>query len=80
MWQAWDRGGAVNVEAVAEIISEGDAEFGARLGDAEERIACVTTGVTSGPTGDFTLCDVTANVISDPLVRRRDRVSFFTGR
>jgi len=32
LWQAWIRGGAVNVEAVAKIIPEGDTEFGARLG------------------------------------------------
>ncbi len=70
--QAWDCGGAVNAQAVAEIIPEGDAEFGAGLGDAEERIAYVTTGVASGPAGDFTLGDVTADVIFRSVGVERD--------
>ena len=48
---------------MAEIVEEGDAKLLACLHQAEEGITSVASSLGSGSAGDFSLGDVTADVV-----------------
>jgi hypothetical protein len=55
-------------ESVAEIIPECDFELGASLEKTEEGVAAVATDIAAGAAAELASGDVTADVVSEPLV------------
>ena len=47
----------------AEIIPEGDVEFGAGFVEAEKGIAAIASGIAAGSAGDFALGDLATDVV-----------------
>src|SRR5712691_8521792 len=50
------------MEPIAEIVPEEDAELAAGLGEAEEGVAAIASGVAAGAAADFALGDVASDV------------------
>ena len=59
-------------ESVAEVIPERDFELGAGFGEAEKRIATVTTDIAAGAGADLAPGDVAADVVLRSVGVQRD--------
>ena len=59
-------------ETRAEIVPEWDSELCAGLGEAEEGIAAIATGVASGASADLSLDDLAADVVLRSVGVERD--------
>src|SRR6201990_2620702 len=60
--QRWDDH-VRHAQPAAKIIPECDTEFGACLGQPQERVAAIPPLVTSRPGADLAPCDLAANVV-----------------
>ncbi len=60
--QRRDDGGADDAEAVAKVVPEGDAKLAARLGEAEECVAAVTSRAGLSTAAHRALCHLAADV------------------
>jgi len=58
---------AGNAEPASEIIPERHTVLGAGLGDAEESVAAIASGVAAGSGADLTAGDLTADVVLGPI-------------
>src|SRR5580700_5273710 len=58
----WPDAWQESCEGGAEIVEEGDFEFGAGLGEADHDVAVVAAAVADRPARDFALGDEDANV------------------
>jgi hypothetical protein len=65
-----------DLEACAEVVPEGDAEFGAGLVEAQEGVAAVAAGVAAGSAADLALGDLATNVVLGSVGVQRDIGSF----
>ena len=70
--QAWDGGCGFGAEAGAKIVPEGDVEFPACFGEAEEGIASIAAGVGSSCAADFAADDLTSDIVFRPIGVQRD--------
>ena len=70
--QGWDIGVVWHSETRAEIVPECDSELCAGLGEAEEGIAAIATGVASGASADLSLDDLAADVVLRSVGVERD--------
>ena len=62
-WQRRDDGLTRDVESTAEIVPEGDLEFAAGLGKAEEGIPAIAPVIAARPGTDLTTDHLTTDVI-----------------
>ena len=61
-----------NFESTAKVVPERHTVLGARLGQSEEGIAAIATGVASGASADLSLDDLAADVVLRSVGVERD--------